>query len=527
MYDQLAPYKILVVDDFSQFRLTIISMLKRLGASDIDQAANGVDAVSMCSQKSYDIILCDYNLGEGQDGQQVLEELIERSIIRRGIVFIMVTAEMTSAQVMGAIEYSPDSYLAKPFNFDQLAKRLNRILEKNTRLKKIYQNMNTGELDVALHECDEIIKSTPSLRFSCLQLKSIILEQSQKFEDAKAVCEEVVEEQPILWALIGIGKYYFAKQKYQDALDQFKKAENHFPRQVSVLDWQAKCYQALDDIPEAEKAILQAVEISPKSLSRQANLGEISESLGHYDIAYKAYTRTVNEGKYSCLIEPEHYHHLFDNARDLIAGVSSRDRRYIVKSTETVSKLMEDKFKDDPAALAENMASLACFFSTVGKKDQVERCLKKLVKSFDNSECEISESTYDYIQNNMQLLKESNIEVEELSQIDGQLEISKQAIETEKRGKIIADELTQEGLILIKQSRKDEALEKFREVLTHNARDSTYLFNPAQLILLDNEMKQDPGLRKEAKKYLGAISLKPDDKRKSLYSLLKSKVEND
>ena len=527
MHDHLKPYKILVIDDFSQFRQTIISMLKRLGTIDVDQAANGVDAVAMCEQKAYDIILCDYNLGEGQDGQQVLEELIVRSLIQRGVMFIMITAEMTSAQVMGAIEYSPDSYLAKPFNFEQLEKRLSRIIAKNQRLKGIYHNINIGEFEVALEGCDEMIKNSPQLRLSCLKLKTIILEQLQKFEEASKIYQEVNKEHSVLWAMLGFGKYLYSNERYQEALDQFEKTERDFPRQVHVLDWQGKCHRALNQIPEAEQVILKAIDISPKSLSRQAVLGDLAESLDHYDIAYKAYSRTVKEGEYSCLIRPEHYHRLFDNARNLINEVASSQRRHIVKSTELVSKVMESKYLDDPVAMAGNMASLANFYSTVGKKDQVGRCLNQLNKSLDNPDCEISEGDFGYIQDNIEKLKSISPDADQLSDIDNHLDGMRQRIEIEKQNNEKAIELTEQGLILIQKGQKTEALDVFREVLTYNTVDSSYLFNPAQLILLDVDMKQDTELRKEAKKYLGAIKLEQHDKRKALYVLLKSKVAND
>ena len=68
--------RFLIVDDFSDFRTSLKSMLRDLGAKDVDTADRGEDTLVMCRHKRYDIILHDYNLGAGKNGQQVLEELI-------------------------------------------------------------------------------------------------------------------------------------------------------------------------------------------------------------------------------------------------------------------------------------------------------------------------------------------------------------------------------------------------------------------------------------------------------------------
>ena len=106
--EDLKKRKVLVVEDFLNFRLTLRTMLKSFGISYIDDAATGEEAVQMMSSNKYDIILCDYNLGPGKDGQQVLEEARCCEYIDHSTVFIMVTAENTLEMIMGALEYQPD-----------------------------------------------------------------------------------------------------------------------------------------------------------------------------------------------------------------------------------------------------------------------------------------------------------------------------------------------------------------------------------------------------------------------------------
>ena len=92
--------RFLVVDDFNDFLSSVKAMLREMGARDVDTANRGEEAIAMCRQKRYDIILHDYNLGAGKNGQQVLEELLAARLISHQCIFVMVTAEMLPTAVL-------------------------------------------------------------------------------------------------------------------------------------------------------------------------------------------------------------------------------------------------------------------------------------------------------------------------------------------------------------------------------------------------------------------------------------------
>ena len=107
-----------------------VSIDKKLGIKNIHNSSNAEDAMEMVTSEKYDVILCDYNLGDGQNGQQFYEELMHKNILDYGTIFIMVTAENTMDMVMAAVEYRPDAYLNKPFPNNVLINRLEKLLFK-------------------------------------------------------------------------------------------------------------------------------------------------------------------------------------------------------------------------------------------------------------------------------------------------------------------------------------------------------------------------------------------------------------
>lgn len=67
--------KFLIIDDFENFRTSLRLMLTSFGAAFVDTVANAEQALNQSKYESYDVMLCDFNLGEGKNGQQILEEL--------------------------------------------------------------------------------------------------------------------------------------------------------------------------------------------------------------------------------------------------------------------------------------------------------------------------------------------------------------------------------------------------------------------------------------------------------------------
>ncbi|MBV5270813.1 MAG: response regulator [Afipia sp.] len=96
-----AEKRYLLVDDFVGIRQLLRESLRNLGAKHIDQAASGGEAMVLLGKTRYDVVLCDYNLGDGKNGQQVLEEARLRNLLLPSSVWLMVSAEKSVESVMG------------------------------------------------------------------------------------------------------------------------------------------------------------------------------------------------------------------------------------------------------------------------------------------------------------------------------------------------------------------------------------------------------------------------------------------
>ncbi|NOZ83231.1 MAG: response regulator [Epsilonproteobacteria bacterium] len=118
--------KVLIVDGSSAMRRIIGKVLKNMGITEILQAADGVDAISLLSDTSVDLILADWNMPR-MNGLRMVKKLREKKGTA-SIPIIMVTTEAERSSVVEAIKAGANNYLAKPFTPDALTKKIKETL---------------------------------------------------------------------------------------------------------------------------------------------------------------------------------------------------------------------------------------------------------------------------------------------------------------------------------------------------------------------------------------------------------------
>jgi CheY-like chemotaxis protein len=176
----LAKQKILIVEDVREMRTSLISLTKLMGAQFVYEAKSGDEAITQLQAHPFDLVLCDYYLGPGRDGQQVFEEAKEFGMIAPHAAFVMITANNTMNVVMAVAEHSPDGYLIKPLNKFGLESRIEKILHRKRMFKEIEAKMTEGAYGKALAICDLMAQRNPNMRFDLMRMKAEVLFSSRR-----------------------------------------------------------------------------------------------------------------------------------------------------------------------------------------------------------------------------------------------------------------------------------------------------------------------------------------------------------
>lgn len=113
---------ILVVDDVSEMRETLLRLLRAMGYGTLFAARCGEDADALLNEQRFDLVLCDWNM-PGMSGLELLKRVRELPDGDR-IPFVMITGESNREKIEAAIVAGVTDYLLKPFNAASLEEKV-------------------------------------------------------------------------------------------------------------------------------------------------------------------------------------------------------------------------------------------------------------------------------------------------------------------------------------------------------------------------------------------------------------------
>ena len=380
-----ATKRCLIIDDMAQVRGDLKRMLRTFGLLKLDTAATSSQAIGLCQNTAYDLVLCDYNLGEGQDGQQLLEELRFRKLLKNTSLFVMITAETSRAMVLGALEYLPDDYLSKPITQLLLQTRLNKIVIRHEDLLPIKRELDNEDAVAAIAACQQKLDDNGRYTSSYLRIQAELLFRQKRYPEAREIYELSLKTQQPVWALLGLGKSYLAQEHFVQAEATLKSVAEKDMRFVETHDILAELYAQQGRFEEAQSAMEDATEFSPKSVLRQRRLAAMAKQNRDPATCLKARKQTLKFAEHSCHYTPQDY---FDTCTELLegfAGLNAREQSQRVKLVDGYLKRAKRKHPDCKSMALQDKAARVKLALLQNKGSEAKKLLAEADELLENN----------------------------------------------------------------------------------------------------------------------------------------------
>ena len=120
--------KILTVDDFSTMRRIIRNMLRQLGYTNIVEAEDGAEALSLLQREKVDFVISDWNM-PNMSGLDLLKAIRADENLKP-LPVLLVTAEALKENVVEALKAGVNNYVVKPFTAEVLKEKIDAIFKE-------------------------------------------------------------------------------------------------------------------------------------------------------------------------------------------------------------------------------------------------------------------------------------------------------------------------------------------------------------------------------------------------------------
>lgn len=527
----LTKYRFLVIDDFLGMRTMVRDMVRACGGKNIDMAANGKEALQQLAHTRYDVVLCDFNLGPGKNGQQLLEEARVKQWAGPACAWIMVTAEKTPDAVLGAVEFQPDGYLIKPVTATLLLNRLSKILARKSAFQLIDKAVRQNDYISAITLCDEQMMVDKANAGELLRWKSHMLLSIGELDQARALFDQVLRERDLAWAKVGLAKVSHQNGDYAGACDLLRQVIADNRANIEAYDLLAKALQELGEVGEARQVLQRAAQLSPNSPIRQKNLGELALQEGDMEGAEQAFRKSMAVGEHSILKTPDSYIGLAkvfgansqpEEAARLLGTIAKQfegDEILIrAKATEGLIYQQNNQMGKAEAAANELGGLLKQSIGQPGNAASLEAAELLLATGHKEAGVALLQTVVKNNHDNVAIIAK----VQQAFDTAGMGDEGSHLVEDSKREAV---QSMNEGVLLARDGKLKEAVDAMRRAKAAMPANVRVLLNCAYVMIVYLQKKdKDPVIAREARQaLLQANMLAPGEKR---FAQLMSQLEN-
>ena len=122
----MGVFKILIADDDAEMRMLVRFSLNTLGFSNVVEARNGEEALSILKGDRFDLVMSDWNMPI-VSGVELLRNVRDLESYG-GVPFLMLTCRREEDAVVEAIKLGANGYVVKPFSVATLEQQLRKLI---------------------------------------------------------------------------------------------------------------------------------------------------------------------------------------------------------------------------------------------------------------------------------------------------------------------------------------------------------------------------------------------------------------
>lgn len=529
--EKFAKKRVLIVDELEAFRFSTKQALMSLGMKMVDSASTAQSVISGFQNVHYDVVLCNYDLGKGKNGQELLEELRHRRLLKFTGLFFIITAEVERGKVMGTLENEPDGYLVKPVTPNDLKQRLGKALEQKEALVLINEAIDDGDYRTALAYCDARLEEKAPYSLTCSKTKAWLLGKLGKLKDARDFYEHLLKNTDAAWVEYGLAKTLIKLNTYDRAEDLLKGLLEKEPDHVEAMDLLAELYKQRGKTQEAQAVVERAIQRSPNSLLRQKELADLCIENKDTEGANEAFKSVIKLGDQSVYAKPDQY---YDYAQFLANEHDSEQGQDLDEAFKLLAKANK-RFSNTAQIETQSKLVGACIHATTGNTEEAEKILDEALVAKKESENPYDPGTLQVMAKTMSVLghdEEAEKLLEEAADLaerdsDSVADIYDQmnaSISSEAR--VQAATYNKAGIKLYSEGKIEEAAKELRMAIPLTPRHISLNLNLIQVLLKLQQSNNDPQYKKEIERSLQKVRHIPSHHYEyPRYNFLKNKFE--
>ncbi|GCL62460.1 response regulator [Pseudaquabacterium pictum] len=291
-----ARSRALVVDGHATARSLLAAQLRGLGVGQVLQSATAHDARQHMATLGVDVLLVEYQLDNGVQGQTLIDELRRDGLLPLRTVVVMLSSQASYQVVAQVAESALDGFVIKPYTPGKLEDRLISAFQRKDALREVYDAIEADAHAHALALCEARYQQRGPYWTHAARLGAELALRLEQLPLASAMYAAVLADKAVPWAKLGLARVLQAEGEAGAAVSTIRNLLADEPMYADAYDVMGRIHAEQGDLAGAITAFRQAVEITPFSVARAQKYGILAWYAGEPDVALAALEHAAQIG---------------------------------------------------------------------------------------------------------------------------------------------------------------------------------------------------------------------------------------
>lgn len=260
--------RIAIVEDNTTARMNLRSHLLSLQNFDVSSYSNGKELRNGLRTMNFDIVFIDFHLGQGKNGVEWIQQLIDTGAFRPSMGLFFVTSDSLPQTIGQILDLHPDVIMIKPYTIKGLTNNVKHYLQARQHILPALQSMDAGKNQEALKFVEHQFELGLPKRYESdfLKLKGRLLLLQKQYDKSTQLYSSVLERSSaVLWAHWGLIKSEFFTGRWQHCKKMLDRLIDQSLTKDKAYEWLASVEigkqnyslgeQLLDNIKDSELTI--------------------------------------------------------------------------------------------------------------------------------------------------------------------------------------------------------------------------------------------------------------------------------
>jgi DNA-binding NarL/FixJ family response regulator len=215
-----AKVRVAVVEDNGMARANIRNHLLDMGFNKINCFSSGQELKTNMKDKTLDLLLMDFHLGQNKNGVEVLQDLQEQKKITYTTCVMFITCDRLPFIIGQIVDVHPEALVIKPYTIRNLSRSISNCLSLHEYLMPVFEMMDEDNYPQALGQLDQLLEKNapPKKKSALIKLRAKLLTKLGRYSEATSLYRSILKKsEKVIWAKWGLIQSLFLDEHVEES----------------------------------------------------------------------------------------------------------------------------------------------------------------------------------------------------------------------------------------------------------------------------------------------------------------------